>query len=79
MAHLIFPPEFIHCTGILEDRFSSTAFHAVLPNGKKTVAFVEQKDFELLSLLSPGDRVNLTICPADFDRARITALVQSDR
>lgn len=79
MTDLIFPPEFIHCTGILEDRFSSTAFHAVLPNGKKTIAFVEQKDFELLPLLSPGDCVNLTICPADFDRARITSLAKSDR
>lgn len=79
MAKLIFPPEFIHCTGVLEDRFSSTAFHAVLPNGKKTVAFVEQRDFALLPLLSTGDRVNLTICPADFDRARITALAENNR
>lgn len=68
------PPEFIHCTGILESPCASLAFHARLPNGKKTVAFVEQRDETLLPSLYPGARVCLTICPADFERARITGL-----
>lgn len=68
------PAEFIHCTGILEAPCAALAFRALLPNGKKTVAFVEQRDASLLPSLKPGCRVRLTICPADFERARITGL-----
>lgn len=68
------PPEFIHCTGILESPCAALAFHARLPNGKKTIAFVEQRDAALMASLRPGALVCLTICPADFERARITGL-----
>ncbi len=66
------PPEFIRVTGLLEAPCAALAFHARLPNGKRTIAFVEQRDEELMAALAPGCRVSLTICPADFERARIT-------
>lgn len=66
-----YPSQFIDCTATIRERFAPTAFHAVLPNGKETVAFVQKKEEHLLDILQPGDRVTVTICPADFDRARI--------
>lgn len=68
-----YPSQFIDCIATIRERFAPTAFHAVLPNGKETVAFVQQKEAHLLETLHPGDRVTVTICPADFDRARIRA------
>ena len=35
---------------------------------------MEKKNASLRELLKPGDRVNVTICPADFDRARVDGL-----
>ncbi len=49
-------------------------FCVPIPNGKTAVAFVEKKNASLRELLKPGDRVNVTICPADFDRARVDGL-----
>lgn len=66
-----YPSQFIDCVATIRERFAPTAYHAVLPNGKETVAFVQQKEAYLLDILQPGDRVTVTICPADFDRARI--------
>lgn len=71
-----YPSQFIDCIATIRERFAPTAYHAVLPNGKETVAFVQQKEAHLLEILQPGDRVQVTICPADFDRARIRAKVQ---
>ena len=42
-----------------------------LPNGKETVAFLQKKEAHLADIIKPGDRVAVTICPADLDRARI--------
>lgn len=66
-----YPSQFIDCIATIRERFAPTAFHALLPNGKETVAFVQRKEAGLLDILQPGDRVRVTICPADFDRARI--------
>jgi translation initiation factor IF-1 len=66
-----YPSNFVHTTCRIIERFANTAFHAELPNGKKTVAFVELKNAALRDELQPGDLVKVTICPADFDRARI--------
>ena len=55
---------------------ADTAFRATLPNGKTAVAFVEKKNASLRDLLKPGDRVKVTICPADFDRARVDGLAE---
>lgn len=68
-----YPSQFIDCIATIRERFAPTAFHAILPNGKETVAFIQKKEEALLSVLQPGDRVLVTICPADFDRARIRA------
>ena len=76
MVRYDLPPEFIHCVGLLETPCAALAFHARLPNGKRTIAFVEQRDAELLRALAPGCRVHLAICPADFERARITGVAQ---
>ena len=32
--------------------------------------------FDRTAALKPGDRVNVTICPADFDRARIDGMAE---
>lgn len=66
-----YPSQFIDCIATIRERFAPTAYHALLPNGKETVAFVQKKEEALLDVLQPGDRVRVTICPADFDRARI--------
>lgn len=70
-----YPSEFIDCICTIRERFAPTAYHAELPNGKRTVAFVQRKEEPLLQLIRPGDRVRVTISPADFDRARIREIV----
>lgn len=71
-----YPSQFIDCTCTIGERFAPTAYHATLPNGKHTVAFVQKKESCLLERLQPGDRVRVTICPADFDRARIRGIAE---
>ncbi len=66
-----YPSQYISCTCTIKERFAPTAFHATLPNGKDTVAFVQLKEAHLLDIIKPGDQVEVTICPADFERARI--------
>ena len=66
-----YPSQFIETTCTVHERFAPTAYLATLPNGKPTVAFVQRKEAHLLELLRPGDQVRVTICPADFERARI--------
>ena len=66
-----YPSQFIDAICTVQERFAPTAYHATLPNGKHTVAFVQRKEAWLLEELKPGDRVRVTICPADFERARI--------
>lgn len=62
----------------MHERFAPTAYHATLPNGKQTVAFVQRKEAWLLDVLKPGDQVLVTICPADFERARIRSKVEGE-
>lgn len=69
-----YPSQFVDCTCTITERFAPTAYHATLPNGKLTVAFVQKRESHLLESLKPGDRVQVTICPADFDRARIRGM-----
>lgn len=66
-----YPSQFLDCICTIKERFAPTAYHAVLPNGKETVAFIQKKEAALLDILKSGDKVVVTICPADFDRARI--------
>ena len=66
-----YPSEFIEVTGVIIERFAETAYRAKLPNGKETIAFIEKKNEHLKELLQSGDKVKLTLSPADFDRARI--------
>jgi len=66
-----YPSQYIDSICTIVERFAPTAFRATLPNGKPTVAFVQKKEAWLLDVLQPGDRVLCTICPADFERARI--------
>ncbi len=72
-----YPSLFIVTKCQIVSRFAQTAFYASLPNGKRTVAFVELKNAHLRDMLQPGDWVQVTICPADFERARIDALIPS--
>lgn len=66
-----YPSQFVDTICTIQERFAPTAYHATLPNGKHTVAFVQRKEAWLLEILRPGDSVRVTICPADFERARI--------
>ncbi len=70
-----YPSQYIDCECTIQERFAPTAYHGTLPNGKETVAFVQRKEAHLLETIQPGDRVLVTICPADFDRARIREII----
>lgn len=69
-----YPSNFIKTHCIIAGRFAETAFHATLPNGKPTIAFVELKNAPLRDQLKPGDKVEVTICPSDFNRARVDGM-----
>lgn len=73
-----YPSEYVECTCTIRERFAPTAYRATLPNGKETVAFIQRREQELLDIIRPGDRVEVTICPADFDRARIRRIAARD-
>ncbi|MBR5522182.1 MAG: hypothetical protein IKV82_01770 [Akkermansia sp.] len=75
MSQPSYPSQYIDSVCTIRERFAPTAFHATLPNGKETVAFVQKKEAHLLDFILPGTKVNVTICPADFDRARIRSIV----
>ncbi len=70
-----YPSQYIDCICTIRERFAPTAYHAILPNGKETVAFIQRKEAPLLDIIQPGDRVRVTICPADLDKARIRELM----
>lgn len=70
-----YPSQYVNCICTIIERFATTAYHATLPNGKQTVAFIQKKEEALLDIICPGDKVECTICPADFDRARIRSVV----
>ncbi|MHA3689799.1 hypothetical protein [Akkermansia sp. AKK6] len=72
----LYPYQMVQAVAVIVERIADTAFQATLPNGKATVAFVEKKNAPLRDLLKPGDWVNVTICPADFDRARVDGLAE---
>lgn len=69
-----YPFNTVQAVAVIVERIADTAFRATLPNGKGTVAFVEKKNASLRDILKPGDRVEVSICPADFDRARVDKL-----
>ena len=70
-----YPSQYVDCICTIVERFSPTAYHATMPNGKQTVAFVQKKEEHLLAVIQPGDKVQCTVCPADFERARIRNIV----
>ena len=74
MSTTLYPSQFINAVCTIRERFAPTAYHATLPNGKDTVAFLQKKEAHLADIIRPGDRVVVTICPADFDRARIRCM-----
>ncbi len=71
------PCNYVETIAVIVERIAQTAFKATLRNGKGTIAFVEKKNAHLRDLLKPGDRVQVTICPADFERARIDGVVDT--
>lgn len=70
-----YPSQYVDCICTIIERFAPTAYHATMPNGKQTVAFVQKKEEHLLAVIHPGDKVQCTVCPADFERARIRNIV----
>ena len=74
MSQTSYPSQYIDSVCTIRERFAPTAYHATLPNGKETVAFVQKKEAHLLEIIQPGDKVHVTLCPADFDRARSRAI-----
>ena len=77
MSQSSYPSQYIDCICTIVERFAPTAFRATLPNGKSTVAFVQKKEAHLLDVLQPGDKVLCTVCPADFERARIRSVSEA--
>lgn len=75
MSTSLYPSQFIDSVCTILERFAPTAYRATLPNGKETVAFLQKNEAHLVDIIKPGDRVAVTICPADFDRARIRRMV----
>lgn len=75
MGKKAYPSNFIHTKGKVTGRLAETAFNATLPNGKETVAFVEKKNAHLRDRIQAGDTVALTVCPSDFDRARVDGII----
>ena len=71
-----YPSKLVQAQATIVEKFADTAFWAILPNGKKTVAFVEKKKAHLRQELQPGDVVEVSVCPSDFDRARVDAKVE---
>lgn len=71
----LYPSQYIITTCHIKEKFAQTAYHAVLPNGKETIAFVQRPEARLLQLIQPGDCVQVTISPADLDRARIRSRI----
>ena len=69
-----YPSQYIDCICTIQERFAPTAYHAVMPNGEPTVAFIQKQEEHLLSIIKPGDKVLCTVCPADFERARIRSV-----
>lgn len=69
----LYPSQYIITTCRIKERFAPTAFRAALPNGKLTVAFVQKPEQHLLEQIQPGQHVQVSISPADLDRARIIA------
>lgn len=69
-----YPSQYIDCVCTIVERFAPTAYRAIMPNGKPTVAFVQKKEEHLLSVITPGDKALCTVCPADFERARIRSM-----
>jgi len=69
-----YPSQYIKCICTIEERFAPTAFHAILPNGKRSVAFIQKREEALLSQIQAGSRVLVQFSPADFDRVRILEL-----
>ena len=69
-----YPCQMVQAVAVIVERIADTAFRATLPNGKTAEANVENKTATLRELLKPSYRVTETICPADFDRARVDGL-----
>ena len=76
MRPALYPSTYITTTGVLQEKISPQAYKALLPNGKESLAFLEKKAAHLQDKLFIGARVELRICPADFDCARIDALLK---
>ncbi|MFI3243991.1 MAG: hypothetical protein R3Y56_07045 [Akkermansia sp.] len=74
----LYPSEYIQCTCTIVEQFAPMAYRATLPNNKPTVAFIQKKEAHLLAILKAGDQVRVSICPANFDRARIRDIVTPD-
>ncbi len=70
-----YPSQYIITTCKIKERFAPTAFHASLPNDKQTVAFIQKREENLKELIQAGDVVEVSISPADFDRARILRIL----
>lgn len=73
----VYPSQYITTTGIILEQVADSAYKTRLPNGKITLAFLERKSAHLKESIRTGDTVKLRICPADFDCARIDAIITS--
>ncbi len=68
-----YPAQTIETVGTISEPLTGFACRALLPNGKSAVAYMQRHTAEHVGTLHCGDRVQLTLSPADFDCARIIA------
>lgn len=68
-----YPAQIIETKGTITEILAGSAYRALLPNGKPTVAYMQQRTALLVGSLQIGDKVQLSLNPSDFDCARITA------
>lgn len=60
-------PEYVETEVIIESAHSPRTWHAMLPNGKRVMAFVEEEAGA--PTLEPGARVRVRLSVSDFSRA----------
>jgi hypothetical protein len=62
-------PEIVETEVVIEAAHSPRTWHALLPNGKRIMAFVEEEAGA--PILAPGTRVRVRLSVGDFSRGLV--------
>lgn len=72
----LYPYQTVQAVAVIAERIADTAFRATPAERQDYCGFCGEKERSVRDVLKPGDRMNVTICPADFDRARVDGLAE---